>query len=187
MRTTDKMERTKETIDNWLMSRGYPREFQLFFFHWTLLNLYYNELSKEKAEVKRVLKFGREYERLFDGVKTETRDLIKTECVGEGEGPVPPNRWVKTASSQLRKSLKVDESSICAECRTSKRKKCKTIKLKTHNFKRMEALMRILYQVRCNLFHGDKTEHTDGEQARRNRLLVKVGNNVLEKILRSID
>jgi len=50
----------------------------------------------------------------------------------------------------------------------------------------MEALMRILYQIRCNLFHGDKIEYKNGEQADRNKFLVNIGNKMLEKVLCSI-
>ena len=181
--TTDKTQRARAVIRDWLSSREYPEQFKAFFFHWTLLNLYYNALSKEKKEIKRVLEFGRKHENLFESVKICAEDLVKTECVGSKIGPAPPNGWVKTATLQLRDALNVDGLSVCGRCREEKETACRTVKLKQHDFGNMEALMSILYQIRCNLFHGEKTEHTNGNQVTRNRLLVKIGNTALEKIL----
>lgn len=180
------MQLAEETIRSWLKSRGYPPEFQHFFFQWTLLNLYYNELSKENKEVDRVVEFGREYEKSFSFVKHDAFVLIKTECVGKGKGDAPPDSWVKTASLQLRKALSMDSNSVCAGCRKEKRRECEKIEVEQYSFGKMEALMRILYQIRCNLFHGDKTEYKNGAQAKRNKFLVNIGNEILEKVLYSI-
>jgi len=176
----------KETIRSWLKLGGYSEEFRHFFDQWTLLNLYYNECSKESKEVDKVLEFGRKYEESFGNVKNYAFDLMKTECVGNGKGDAPPVSWVKTASLQLRKALNIDPNSVCAGCRKEKRRECEKIKIEQYSFGKMEALMRILYQIRCNLFHGDKTEYKNGAQAKRNRSLVNTSNKILEKILFSI-
>ena len=177
--------RAKDTIKSWLKLGDYPEEFRRFFFQWTLLNLYYNELSKEEEEVQRVLELGRKHEELFDSAKNNAIDLVSTECVGKGKKDNPPNSWVKTASLQLRKALNLDANRICARCRTTKRIGCEKINTESYDFQNMEALMRILYQIRCNLFHGDKTEYNNSEQGERNKFLVRVGNEVLDKILES--
>jgi len=180
------MQRAKETITSWRKLGKYPEAFLHFFFQWTLLNLYYNALSKKIKEPYRVLEFGRKYENLFNNVKNDAIDLIKTECVGEGKEDAPPNSWVKTASLQLRKALNIDSNSVCANCRREKRRECEKIEIEPYTFGKMEALMRILYQIRCNLFHGDKTEYENGAQAERNKFLVKIGNKTLEIFLHSI-
>ena len=54
-----------------------------------------------------------------------------------------------------------------------------------YNFGSMEALIRILYQVRCNLFHGDKTEREEFQMG-RNQLLVKIGDHITAAILNSL-
>jgi len=36
------------------------------------------------------------------------------------------------------------------------------------------------------VFHGDKTEYKNGAQANRNRFLVDIGNEILEKLIYSI-
>lgn len=183
---TDKILQAKETIKNWLSSKNYPSEFLNFFFRWTLLNLYYNALASKNKESDRVREFGKRYEKLFDNVKNSVIELIKTECVGNGKDIAPPNGRIKTASLQLRKILNIDFSRVCAACRIEKRKACKRIKTEQCTYGRMEALMIVLYQIRCNLFHGDKTEYENGEQAERNKLLVNLGNKILEKILHSL-
>lgn len=180
------MQTVKKTISSWLVIRDYPEDFLLLFFRWTLLNSYYNELSKKSNEIDRVLEFGRKYEKLFSAVKDYAIDIAKTECIGNGKGEKPPNTWIKTASLQLRKALDINLEDVCANCRKAKRRKCQIITTKPYNFGKMEALMRILYQIRCNLFHGDKTEYQNGAQVERNKFLIKIGNNILEKVLHSI-
>jgi hypothetical protein len=52
-------------------------------------------------------------------------------------------------------------------------------------FECLEALLHIIYQIRCNLVHGDKIELT-GEQGERNKELVKLANPIIEEILRNL-
>ena len=186
MDPSDKIEVAKDTIRRWLVSRHYPPEFLEFFFRWTLLNLFYNEISNEQHEVDRVLEFGRKNERLLDRqmMKYATQ-LVQDECVGEGKGDAPPNSWVKTASMRLREYLNLDKNAICSRCRKNKRIKCQQIQLENYKFGIFEALMRIIYQVRCNLFHGDKLEYETG-QGRRNKKLVMTSNRILEDVLKKI-
>lgn len=176
------VEAVRNTIKHWVESKDYPKEFQEFFSKWVLLNLYYNEISKQNHEVCKVLDFGKRHESLFIHVKDGAFELATTECVGEGFGAAPPNRWVKTATLQLRKKLNVDTNRVCATCRSEKRQKCREVKTVEYEFGCMEALMRILYQIRCNLFHGDKTEREEF-QMERNKFLVRIGDRILTVIL----
>ena len=186
-RCRTEIEKVKDNIKYW-MDSGFPREFLEFFFKWALLNLYYSKISNQKCEVYRVLDFGKKHEDLFDYVEDHARELVKKECVGEGLEAAPPSRWVKTATLQLRRKLGIDTERVCATCRSEKRRKCCEVKTEEYEFGRMEALMRILYQIRCNLFHGGKTEWGRG-QMKRNQCLVETGNKVvtiiLEKLVRS--
>jgi hypothetical protein len=50
----------------------------------------------------------------------------------------------------------------------------------------LEAILLIIYQIRCNLFHGSKTE-TNGEEFERNHLLVRASAQVMEKLLKEIE
>ena len=186
MESSDKMKVARDTIRRWLASKNYPPEFSRFFFRWTLLNLFYNALSNEPREADRVLEFGRKNEGLLDKwmLKHATR-LVQDECVGDGMRDAPPNSWVKTASMRLREHSNLDQEEICTQCRRDKRTKCQGIPLENYRFGPFEALMRITYQIRCNLFHGNKSEYQNN-QGRRNRDLVTASNAILEILLRKI-
>lgn len=54
-----------------------------------------------------------------------------------------------------------------------------------HRFQDFEALIRVLYQIRCNLFHGDKLDGNELQRS-RNRELITNGNIILQKILEEI-
>jgi hypothetical protein len=186
MESTDKLNVAKDTIQRWWASKGYPPEFLKFFFNWTLLNLLYNAASDKRDEVNRVLEFGKKYEKLLDDQMLEhATQLVEDECVGDGKEEAPPNSWVKTASVQLRKHLELDQNTICRRCRKNKQKECNAVHLENFQFTKFEAPMRIIYQVRCNLFHGNKSEY-EGYQGERNRKLVIASNMILEKVLEKI-
>jgi len=178
------IEKVKGNIRYW-MDSGFPREFLEFFFKWALLNLYYSKISNQKCEVYKVLDFGKKYEALFDCVKAHAFKLVNDDCVGRGLEAAPPSRWVKTATLQLREKLGINTADVCANCRSEKQQKCKGITTVKHDFGRMEALMRILYQIRCNLFHGGKTEWGRG-QMERNQSLVRIGNQIVTIILEKL-
>jgi hypothetical protein len=180
----DRIEVVKNTIRHWLTAREYPREFKEFFLKWTLLNLYYNEVSGKKHEADRVLEFGRKHESLFNKLKNEAVELVVMECVGRGPSTEPPDSWVKTATLQLREKLGIN-ANACDTCRSDKRQKCQNVKTVKYEFGCMEALIRILYQVRCNLFHGDKTEREEFQMG-RNQLLVQIGDRITAVILNSL-
>ena len=192
MESSDKTKVAKNTIRRWLLSQNYPPEFQQFFFRWTLLNQCYNEISDELSETGRVLEFGRKNEKLINQPRSSTRAilasairLVQDECVGDGRGESPPNSWVKTASMQLREKMNIDIATICKRCRRNKYLECQNIQLENYKFSPFEALSRIVYQVRCNLFHGDKSEYK-GEQGRRNKDLVVASNIILDNVLKEI-
>ena len=178
-----RIDEVKDAITHWMMGK-YPNEFKEFFVRWMLLNLYYNETSKQNREVDRVLEFGKKHEILFNQLKDEASKLVCTECVGRGLGNEPPDKWVKTATLQLRKKLGID-ANVCDTCRSEKRQECQNVETVEYEFGCMEALMRVLYQVRCNLFHGDKTNREEF-QMERNQSLVRTGNRIIAIVLNSI-
>ena len=146
MNKNNKMKDAKDTIRRWLNSQDYPPEFLRFFFKWTLLNLFYNAVSTEKDEVKRVLEFGRKNEKLLNAaILSHATKLVENECVGSGKGETAPNSWVKTASIKLRDILSLDKKKICAACRTGKRVECQAINLENYSFSPFEAILRNPY------------------------------------------
>lgn len=174
---SDKESEVLKTIKYWLKhEKSYPPNYYAFFTKWTLVNLYYNLFISEK-EVYRVLELGEELESYWDKeLENLARKLVLTECVGEGPGADPPNKHVRDATLYLREVLGINSEDICSECR--KNKSCS--KKRTGEFKKkMQALLRIIYQIRCNLFHGDKVYTNE-----RNNELVEVANEILDKVLK---
>lgn len=186
MNKTFMQKQALEAIRDWIDGRNiYPPSYFQFFFHWTLLNLCYNASSDKREEVQRVLEFGRSHERLWnEEIAGLTRELVSTECVGDGKGEALPSDHILAATRQLRQRLSIEHELICSKCR--KKDRCRKSSPINYNFSNLEGVVRILYQIRCNLFHGDKTEIGDRVQRKRNDLLIDVGNNILEDLLRDI-
>ena len=174
-----------ETIREWLeKGNSLPDESDLFFKMWVLINAYYNEVYKEGEEWKRVLHFGRDFGNIFGNLdRTNLGVFVVPECIGKGELAEPPNQYVKKASEVLKRKLGIIYN--CEKCRGDKKQHCQNIPLDNHNFQDFEALMRILYQIRCNLFHGAKLAQNE-YQKRRNQELVTQGNIVLKNILKEV-
>jgi len=174
-----------ETIREWLEEgNALPDESDSFFKMWVLLNAYYNEAYNERDEWARVLHFGRDFNNVFsnlDGMNLSV--FVVPECIGEGELAEKPNPYVKKASEVLKSKLGVSYN--CEKCRGDKKQNCQNIRPGDYNFQDFEALMRILYQIRCNLFHGAKLDQNEYQSA-RNQKLVTQGNIVLRTILEEV-
>lgn len=97
----------------------------------------------------------------------------------------PPDSWVKTATIFLRKKLFNIPYECDDICRENKQCFCTQITEENYQFTELEALLRIIYQIRCNLFHGDKLEYS-GFQEIRNRELVNLSNQIIKIILNRI-
>lgn len=174
-----------ETIREWLEEgSALPDESDLFFNMWVLLNAYYNEVYNEEHEWERVLHFGRDFNTIFSNLgRTILSVFVVPACIGEGELAEKPNPYVKKASEVLKSKLGVIYN--CEECRRDKKLNCQDIRPGDYNFQDFEALMRILYQIRCNLFHGAKLDQNE-HQNLRNQNLVTQGNIVLRTILEEV-
>lgn len=174
-----------ETIREWLeKGNSLPVESDLFFKMWVLINAYYNEVYNEEYEWERVLHFGRDFGNILGNLNwDDLRVFVVPECIGKGELDKPPNPYVKKASEVLKGKLGITYN--CEECREDKKQNCQNIPLGNYNFQDFEALMRILYQIRSNLFHGDKLAQ-NGYQNQRNQELVTQGNIVLRTILKEV-
>jgi len=105
---------------------------------------------------------------------------VALECVGEGRNSAQPNKYVRLATLYLRKEFQL-YSNICSNCK--KKDYCE--RDGNNNFHKLDAIMRILYQIRCNLFHGDKPELIES-QGVRNKELVRIGNEILTHILHQL-
>ena len=182
--------RVKKTIRNFLdPSIKFPPEFEIFFKRWALLNSFYNIYSdayfpKLRGDCKKVLNFGREFSSIFIKIEEDKiKVLIEPECVGKGKNDSIPGEYVKGATNQLRFELSL--SNGCENCRPEKITMCENLPYVTYLFDPFEALMRIIYQIRCNLFHGDKLVF-EGKQFERNIRLIKASNLILATVLNEI-
>ena len=178
----------KKTIQNWLdHSNEIPKVYEKFFIRWALINSFYNALYPGiNGDSKKVTKFGCEFSSLCNSLKNEKENikvLIKDECVGKGSHFSKPSKYVKRATLNLRTIMNFTEG--CSNCRESKRRECQNVPDINYNFKPFEAIIRIIYQIRCNLFHGDKLA-LSGDQFNRDKRLVKASNSILYIVLKQI-
>ena len=182
------IENVKKTIRDWIERPiKVPENYTEFFIQWTLLNLYYNaKYSDLREEYKKILKFGVCFKFLFNKLKDKEENikiLIKDECIGNGRSTSVPSDHVKTATIQLREKLGIANG--CENCREIKRRECQKIALTDHIYEPFEAILRVIYQIRCNLFHGNKLV-LEGDQFERDRKLINAGNSILEIVLEQL-
>lgn len=157
----------------------YPNYYYDFFFKWSLINPLYNAYSNDISEGYRVKVFGKKNSSLWnESIENYSKKLVSLECVGKGRNDAIPRDDIKQATLFLRKEFQINSDDICRTCR--KIYSCTNQSL--DDFQKFEAIMKILYQIRCNLFHGDKPE-LNGAQGERNKKLVRIGNRILTNIL----
>jgi len=177
-----------ESIRYWLNDRDhYPPVYNRFFVHWMLFNSYYSKY--EDGDKEGVMKFAEEHgDTLWEKgqIQAVPKELTEIECVGKGKGENPPHPEVKSATVFLRTLLGIEHDRICLQvCREAKRRKCSNLRFAKRADNPASALLRIVYQIRCNLFHGDKLEY-DGPEAQRNMSLVNCSSGVLDEVLKYI-
>jgi len=168
-------------------------EWKDFLGRWIAFNRAYNELEGDSEEWERVIGIGRRLQHHWNpGIQHLARNLVRLECVGSGrnrEGSrllLAPDPWIKSATVYLRCKLQVHPTAqvgACDFCREEKRALCGPITYKNWSDGEMAALLRIIYQVRCNLVHGDKRLHARNIQTERDQELIQVSICVLNQVL----
>lgn len=178
------------SIQYWLEGKShYPSNFTDFFLRWVLFNAYCNKYKT--GDKQGVVEFAKEHSadlwkiKLVQDIATK---LANAECVGNGANDAPPHMEVKYSHELLQQTFGVDHQMICQrECRADKRAAC--LAVVSPNFSPPVtpsiALYRIIYQVRCNLFHGDKVD-LDAFQMERDEFLVSCGTELMDVTLRYI-
>ncbi len=180
----DEKRQALRTIERWLEPReDFQASYSDFFRKWALLNLFYNALYKFEGDKRKVLAFATYYGYEFGEVRNEARELVSHECVGRGSEDEQPDEQVLDATLYLRNFFDIDSKPICSKC--GKKDGCE--KKPSPGYKEFNkeikidefsALIRIVYQIRCNLFHGDKFGYS-----KRDKELVELGDKVLTNIL----
>lgn len=171
-----------------------PRDYMQFAFAWMTFNRIYNENLSQPSEPGRVVAIGDQFEGIWDRVSDLAREMVSLECVGGEKDPsgiLRPKSEVKSATLFLRECFHIDngiDSHNCHfnACRPEKRAICNPVAASPWQHSRMGALLRLVYQVRCNLIHGDKRLMARGFQGERDHRLVTLSYEILKIILREI-
>lgn len=172
----------------------FPTEYIQFAFAWMAFNRVYNENRNESQETQRVVGMGDQLEGIWAMVVDLARELVSMECIGgqkDNLGGYKPKPEVKSATLFLRDNLRIDNFPITtacnfAGCRIEKRMTCDSVIIEPWTHSKMAALLRLLYQVRCNLVHGDKRVMARGFQGVRDHRLVHLSYEIIKIILREI-
>lgn len=171
-----------------------PWEYMRFAFAWMTFNRIYNENNSDRNEASRVISVGDQLEEIWDKVSDLARQLVSLECIGGARDPsgiLKPKPEVKSATIYLREYFHIDggiDSNDCHfhACRPEKRAVCNPVAAGPWSRSKMGALLRLVYQVRCNLVHGDKRLMARGFQGERDHRLVELSYEILKIILREI-
>lgn len=167
-------------------------DYGTFLSKWLAFNRAYNDLGYEGQDREKVLAFAEDYQNHWDEVSNLAMQLVELECIGservENSRLLQPNEWVKSATLYLRERLGL-QSDIdprhCEfdECRPEKRRLCDAVPDQEWNKGEMAALLRLVYQVRCNLVHGDKRLADKDNQTNRDRELIQFSTDILDCVL----
>ena len=166
--------------------------YQSFLAKWVAFNRAYNDLELgTRRDREKVLAVGQELQDHWGEVSDLARQLVSMECIGservEGSDLLKPTNWVKSATLYLRERLSLvspADPQACefAACRARKRELCSEGS-DTWPGQEMAALLRLVYQVRCNLVHGDKRLVDQDIQTNRDGQLVQVSTQIVDRVL----
>lgn len=168
-----------------------PDEYTRFMIGWIAFNRAYNELRRDEHETQRVLGVGDDLMLHWPEIVPQAAELLRLECIGSDVVPrrslLRPNRWVKSASMFLRRSMRLQPAYpfCCVDrtfCRHGKYTICREVELMEWDRTEMAALLRLVYQVRCNLFHGEKRLSLADVQSNHDRRLVNTSMNILNTV-----
>ena len=168
-----------------------PNEYTQFMVHWIAFNRAFNELRRESEETARVLGLGDDLSSRWHEIIPQTRRLVLLECIGveavQHETLLRPNRAVKSATIYLRQQLRIRPGyPDCIQtgrfCRKAKTAMCEAVGIEPWSRSELAAVMRIIYQLRCNLFHGERRLSLPDVQTNKDLELVAVSNEILNAV-----
>jgi hypothetical protein len=168
-----------------------PSDYLQFMVRWIAFNRAYNELRFDEEETYRVMGIGDDLRVHWKDITGEARMLVSLECIGGDRIPnhslLRPNRWVKSATLFLRNRLSVTPAfPLCANdpafCRANKVAICRPIDVEPWERSEMAALLRLVYQIRCNLFHGEGHLSLPDVQTNHDLKLVATSINILNTV-----
>jgi hypothetical protein len=163
---------------------------------WVALNRAYSELKTHKKEWQRVRAVADDLQSHWPEIKDLAEQLAAMECIGslsDRSGLLQPDAWGKSAILYLREHLQLTRRVDVAHCqydacRPEKKQLCNNVRLNnaslaTWRGHEMAALLQLVYQVRCNLVHGDKRLAAEDVQTARDWELIRVSSQILDRVL----
>jgi hypothetical protein len=183
-----------------LRSEQYSEYFS-FIRMWIAFNRAYSELTtqKEKDDRDKVLAIADHLQPHWQDITNIAKQLVSMECIGgedkdqTGNHLLQPNEWTKSAMLYLREYFSLAQNTNpdhCEfhACRSDKKLLCNTVKFTKASLsywqgREMAALLRLVYQVRCNLVHGDKRLAAEDAQTVRDSDLIRVSSQILDHVL----
>jgi hypothetical protein len=185
---------TSQEIQNFLNGDQYlPVRYGSFLIKWLAFNRAYNDAETDRQEVSRVINFARRFERYWPEIEPLAVRLVSLECIGgervAGTDLLRPKRQVKSATHYLRLILGLDQNNDPSNCqfhgcvRVDKRVLCNHVPTDPWTLGNMAALIRLVYQVRCSLMHGEKRLAEQNYQTNRDRELVRICSRIMSPIL----
>jgi hypothetical protein len=163
--------------------------YQAFLAKWMAFNRAYNDLELDSnKDVCKVLEYAETQEDMWTAVSVLAHNLVSLECIGGTRVPesnlLQPNSYVKGATLYLREQLGLTKCPL-DNCRPEKQNLCEDLEGETWNKGKLAALLRLVYQVRCNLVHGDKML-IGNRQTNRDQDLVRISTGILDIVLESL-
>jgi hypothetical protein len=184
-------ENTKQEIEAVLNPEFYVSPlYQTFLAKWMAFNRAYNDLELDSnKDVCKVLEYAETQEDIWPAVSVLAHNLVSLECIGGMRVPdrnlLQPKSYVKGATLYLREQLGLGGCPI-AECRPEKQNLCADVQEEPWTEGKVGALLRLVYQVRCNLVHGDKMLIARNRQTDRDQRLVDLSTEILDIVLASL-
>lgn len=168
-----------------------PHEYTQFMVRWIAFNRAFNELRRDPDETARVLGVGDDLSSHWKEIIPQSQRLVQLECIGVDTVPqqtlLRPNRAVKAATAYLRQKMMIKPGyPECIQnprfCRESKTAMCRAVGIEPWSHTEMAAVMRIIYQVRCNLFHGEKILAIPDVQTNKDGELIAISIEILNVV-----
>jgi len=169
-----------------------PQHYAYFLLKWLAYNRTYNE-TETGQDWEKAIALADRFNHRWTEVEDLVRELVSMECIGGERVPgtefLKPFNWVKSATHYLRKQLELETHIDPINCqffgcvRAEKKNLCNQVATEPWNRGNMAALMRLVYQVRCSLVHGEKRLGRPDYQTKRDQDLVELSDEIMTHFL----
>jgi len=171
---------------------NFPPHYASFTMKWLTYNRTYNEIETGRDREKAIA-LAERFEHRWSEVENLARALVSLECIGGKRVPtsdlLQPISEVKSATHYLRLQLGLETNIDPANCRfggcerPEKKNLCNQVAIVPWNKSNIAALMRLVYQVRCSLVHGEKRLGRMNYQTNHDHDLVRFSDEIMTHFL----